>query len=181
MPAPAAVAAAPPLATLPAAVTPPTAPALAPVVVSPLLPKMPAAEMSPMTAQALGDYQRAMAGGNYAGALRALELARDAGELPLFGLNEMQSAEELARMAILSNDGNLTQVYLRQASALGSALAQEALNRLAVVPDLRAVAGFASREATPGSLQAAPVPPPAAPAPEQAEGSLFNRLFGGSR
>lgn len=159
------------------------APRPAQPVLSALPVKLAASEMSPTTARAIGDYQAAMSAANYGMALRALELAREAGEITALGLSETQSAEELARMAILANDGSLAQVYLRQAAALGSLPAQDALSRLAVTPDLRVLSAFVSRDATPVVVPADALPAtPPAPAEEAPadKGGFFDRLFGGA-
>jgi len=180
MPAPATSAA--PMLT-PSIVMPP-APGAARPLLSALPVKLATSEMSPTTARAISDYQAAMNAANYGMALRALELAREAGEITALGLSETQSAEELARMAILANDGSLAQVYLRQAAALGSLPAQDALNRLAVTPDLRVLSSFVSRNTTPADVPA-DVVPAAAPAPTEEEapadkGGFLDRLFGGA-
>lgn len=92
-------------------------------------------ELSPLTAQAMATYRSSLASKNYGAALAALEQALDGGRLPALGLDEMGSAQELARVALLSGDGALARVYLMQAVSLGSAPAQAVLSRLELGTD----------------------------------------------
>lgn len=102
---------------------------------------IPAVAMEPDAARAIREYQAAMALSDYPTALDALQEARYAGEIPALGLNEIQSAETLAQLAILARDDNRALIYLRQASALGSVTAQSQLDRLAAGADLGALPG----------------------------------------
>lgn len=96
--------------------------------------------LDPSIVMAINRYRAAMKNGAYGEALRYLTEARVAGEITALGMNETQSAEALARVAVLARDERLSLNYLRQASALGSIPAQTALDQLASGADLNALA-----------------------------------------
>lgn len=95
----------------------------------------PVAGGAPASAPAAGtaavSYQRAVASQDYAAAARALEQARAQGQLAALGLSDLDTTQEQARLALLSNDRALAQAYLEQAAARGAPQAQAALNQLA--------------------------------------------------
>jgi hypothetical protein len=95
--------------------------------------------IDPATAQAVHRYRVALAASDYDAALHALTEARIAGEISALDLDEVQSAETLARLAVLADNDRLAYIYLRQASALGSQAAQAALDQLAAGSDLGAL------------------------------------------
>lgn len=138
------IAVAAPVASPPAVVETPSAPAAPPpateIYAATPAPAAEGAQAVARTDAALAAYQSAMESKNYAAALRSLQEARVNGQVPQLGLNELQSAEVLARLAIMANDDMLALVYLRQASSLGSGAAQIALDRLANGADLAALA-----------------------------------------
>lgn len=91
---------------------------------------------APAVSARAADYQAAVAQQDSVAALRVLEQARSPGGAAAMDNNEAQAMQELARLALLSNDRGLAQSYLQRAAAAGSPEAAATLNQLAQGADI---------------------------------------------